>query len=216
MAFIAYSLLFTSVVNAEPKREAKPTEIPLAKIWAYEMPGTKDVRELEPKLDVHDPSFRELWERSLIRQITLHLSSYAPKEGEKPRPAFVVVGVGKEALQKAHAVLKDKDNVDWQQRLPRDKELTLVFFHYVTGWHPQLTSVEQSIDSIVVKYRFVNPEEPSFGATRFALIPLEKLSPGVVHVKFEQEQPIDYRGLRLNQSTNAERLVCDSFAFEVE
>jgi hypothetical protein len=213
VSFVFGVVVFTQVRAEDDNKKAKT--IPLKEIWAYQMPGTKDVRELEPKLDVHDPKFKEAWERSFVRQIVSFLSSGAPREGEKPRPAFVVVGTGKEALKKAHATLKDKNNVDWQQQMPKDTELSLVFFHYVTGWHPRVTSVEQSRDSIVVKYKFVEPEEPSFGAARFALIPLRKLSPGTVNVKFDQEQPVDYRGLRLNKKTNVERLVCDSFSFEV-
>jgi hypothetical protein len=213
---LVFLLLFPSVSDAEPaKKDAETKQIPLDKIWAYKMPGTKDVRELEPKLDVHDPKFKEAWERSLVRQMVSFLSSGAPREGETPRPGFVVIGTGKESLKNAHITLKDKSNVDEQQQMPKDTELSLVFFHYDTGWHPQLTSVERSPDSIVVKYKFVQPEDPSFSTPRFALIPLGNLSPGRVNVKFEQEQPVDYRGLRLNQKTNAERLVCDSFSFEI-
>jgi hypothetical protein len=191
-------------------------EIPLKEIWAYDMPGTKDVRELEGKLDVHDPKFKQTWDSSAVRQIVSTLSSGAPSGKDKPRPAFVVVGTGKEALEKARATLKDRSNIDWQQQLPENTELSLVFFHFVTGWHPQLTSVEHSRDSVVVKYKFVDPEEPSFGAARFALIPLGKFSAGTMNVKFQEEQPVDYRGLRTNKNTNAERLVCDSFSFEVK
>ena len=128
---------------------------------------------------------------------------------------FGVIGAGKKALKEAHAVLKDKNNVDWQQQLPKDTELSLVFFHFATGWHPELDSVEQSHDSIVVRYKFIQPEQPSFGAARFALIPLGKLSPGTVNVKCEQLPPRDYRGLKIKEKPALERLVCDSFSFEV-
>ncbi len=214
--FVLFWILVSLAHAESPSEPTKAHIIPLSEIWAYQMPGTKDVRELEPKLDVHAPGFKKLWERSLVRQIVSFLSSGAPREGKKPGPAFVVVGTGKEALKKAHSILKDKYTLEDHQRLPNNTELSLVFFHYVTGWHPQLTSVEQSPDSIVVKYRFIQPEEPSFGAARFALIPLGKLPSGTVSVNFEQEQPVDYRGLRLNQKTNAEQLVCDSFSFEVK
>ncbi len=207
--------LSACVLTRADADDTKPKIIPLTDVWTYEMPGTKNVRELEPKLDVHDPKFKEKWERSLVRQIVSYLSSPAPREREKPRRGFVVIGTGGEALTNAHATLKGKNNVEGQQQVPQNADLSLVFFHYVTGWHPQLTSIQQSPDAIVVKYKFIRPEEPSFGAARFALIPLVKLSRGTVNVKYEQEQPVDYRGLRLNQETNAERLVCGSFSFEV-
>lgn len=205
----------TLAVETTTARSATTKTIPLNEIWAFKMPGTKDVRELEPRVDVHDPKFKETWQHSLVRQMVSFLSSGAPSQGEKARPGFVVIGTDKKALQEAHAVLKDKNNVDWQQQLPKDTELSLVFFHYVTGWHPQLESVDQSGDSVVVRYRFIQPEEPSFGAARFALIPLGKLPPGTVNVRFEQMQPRDYRGLKIKEKPDVERLVCDSFSFEV-
>ncbi|MFO0789703.1 MAG: hypothetical protein U0805_09605 [Pirellulales bacterium] len=217
ISLIVVSAIWCQSATAEsPVKQATATKtIPLDQVWAYKMPGTKDVRELEPKLDVHDPKFKELWEHSLIRQIVSFLSSGAPREGENARSGFVVIGAGKKALKEAHAVLKDKNNVDWQQQLPKDTELSLVFFHFATGWHPELDSVEQSHDSIVVRYKFIQPEQPSFGAARFALIPLGKLSPGTVNVKCEQLPPRDYRGLKIKEKPALERLVCDSFSFEV-
>lgn len=212
---VAYGLIASGLARGESK-DRTSKEIPLKSVWAFEMPGTKDVKELEPKLDVRDPKFKDTWERSLVRQIGSLLSSGAPRGDEIPRPGFVVVGVDKEALQKAQETLKDKYSVEWQQQLPKDTELSLVFFHYVTGWHPQLTSVEQSAESIVVKYKFVNPKEPSFGAARFAIIPLGKLSPGIVEVKFEEQRPVDYRGLPTKEKTNSEQLVCSSFSFVVK
>ena len=43
---------------AELNAQAARKEIPLKDIWAYEMPGTKDVRELEP--DKFGPSIAKL------------------------------------------------------------------------------------------------------------------------------------------------------------
>lgn len=204
------------LLSTESLADEQPKTIPLKEIWAYEMPETKDVRKLEWKLGVQDPNFKKSFHQSLIRQILSYLSSGAPRDKEIPRPGFVVVGKDKEALKTAHATLKDKHNVDRQQQLPKDTELSLVFFHYVTGWHPRLTSVEQSHDTIVVKYKFIQPEEPSSGAVSFALIPLGKLAPGTIDVRFEEEPPVTFAGLRSHRQTNSERLVCDSFSFEVK
>jgi hypothetical protein len=216
VALFIYSALFTQASGDTPSDKAKT--IPLEKIWAYEMPGTKDVRHLEHKVGVHDPGFREFWEHSLVRQIVSFLSSSTPEEGKKAGPAFVVVGIGKDALKAAHEVLMDKkkNKTRPSQPLPKDKELSLVFYHYVTGWHPRINSVEQSLNTIVVKYQFVTPPEPSFGAARFAIIPIGKLPPGVVRVKFEQVPPVDFKGRPSMQRPDTERLVSDSFSFDVQ
>ena len=211
---IVLSILSSQVSGESPNEKSKP--IPLDKIWAYEMPGTKDVRKLEWKLGVNDPNFKKTFHKSLIRQIISYLSSGAPRDNEVPRPGFVVIGMGNETLKKAHVVLKDRHNIDRQQQVPKNAEISLVFFHYVTGWHPKLTSVQQSHDSIVVKYQFVQPEEPSSGAASFAFIPLGKMSPGTVTVRFEEEPPVTFAGLKSYRKTNAEQLVCDSFSFEVK
>jgi hypothetical protein len=205
----------SAVVIAEDAVE-QSKEIPLDQIWAYEMPGTRDIRELEPKLDVHDPSFRDLYRRSLVRQIASFLSTYVPKESELARPAFVVVGTGKEALKNAHAIFIKERLAHGTATVPSDTELSLVFYTYVTGWHPQINSVSQSLDTITVKYQFISPQEPAFGAKRFALIPIGKLAPGTVQVEIEQVPPMDYRGRPVEWKTDAERFVCGSFSFDVK
>ena len=202
-------------LNAEGENK-KAKAIPLKEIWAYEMPGTKDIRDLEPKLDVHDPGFKELFQRSKVHQMVSFLSRGTPARGEKARPGFVVVGTDKKALANAHDLLLDRNREGKKQPVPKDTELSLVFYHYTTGWHPRINSVEQSRDSVVVKYQFINPEEPSFGATRFALIPLGKLPTGRVEVKFEQVPPVDFKGQPSQQKPDTERIVCGSLTFDVQ
>jgi hypothetical protein len=216
---IAIGLIVTAIICAQaiadPANE-KPKTIPLDTIWAYEMPGTKDVRELEPKLDVHDPGFKELFQRSKVHQMVSFLSGGTPGQGEKARPGFVVVGTDKKSLANAREMLLDRNRERKQQAVPKDTELSLVFYHYATGWHPQINSVEQWRNSVIVKYQFINPEEPSFGAARFALIPLGKLPAGRVNVKFEQAPPVDFKGQPSQQKPNTERIVCGSFSFDVQ
>jgi hypothetical protein len=180
------------------------------------MPGTRDIRELEPKLDVHDASFRDLYRRSLVRQIASFLSTYVPKESEQAQPAFVVVGTGKEALKNAHTIFIKERLVHGTGTVPSDTELSLVFYTYVTGWHPQINSVHQSPDAITVKYQFIAPQEPAFGAKRFALIPIGKVAPGTVQVEIEQVPPVDYRGRPVEWKVDSERIVCGSFSFDVK
>ena len=203
----------TAVEDDPPAKDAKL--IPLDQIWAYEMPGTRDIRELEPKLDVHDPSSKELFYRSRVPKIARLLTSVPPK-GAKAPPAFVVVGTGEEALKMAHAVLTKKERKDAGTSLPKDTELSLVFYTFLFGWHPEIASVEQSPGLIKVKYQFIAPTEPSFGAKRFALIPIGKLSKGHVEVEIKEMPPVDYKGRPVMPKQDSERFVCGSFLFDVQ
>jgi hypothetical protein len=203
----------TAVEDDPPVKDAKL--IPLDQIWGYEMPGTRDIRKLEP-LDVHDPSFKELYFQSRIKKIAGSLSAYVPEVGAKAPPAFVVVGTGEEALKKAHAVLTKKERKDTGASLPKDTELSLVFYTFLSGWHPKITAVEQSPGLIKVKYQFIAPQEPSFGAKRFALIPIGKLSPGRVEVEIKEIPPVDYKRQPVMPRRKSERFVCGSFSFDVK
>jgi len=209
-----FSLVACSPVRVNAENN-KPRTIPLNEIWAYQMPGTKDVRELEPKLDVHDPNFKELWERSLVRGIASYLSTYVPDRGELAGPAFIVVGTGKEALKNAHAELVKDRGATRNSNVSANTELTLVFYSYVTGWHLRLKSIEKSPSVVTIKYQFVAPREPAFAATRFALVPIGKLTKGEVKVEVEQLPPVDYAGRAMPPKRDADRFVCGSFSFEV-
>jgi hypothetical protein len=213
-AFVAVSVLCGQACGESPTDKAKM--IPLEKIWAYDMPGTKDVRELEPKLDVHDPGFQEFWRQSLVRRIVRFLAVYTPKEGETAGPSFVVVGKGKGALNKVLDTLKDRERKKQERPFPKDWELSLVFYSYVTGWHPQIKSVEQTPALITVKYQFVAQQEPAFAAVRFALIPIGKFPAGKVRVKIEEVPPVDFKGKPVDPLQHAERYVCGSSSFTIK
>jgi hypothetical protein len=204
----------TTVEEDPPAKDAKL--IPLDQIWAYEMPGTRDIRELEP-LDVHDPSFKELYSQSRLRKIARFLSTYVPESGAKAPPAFVVIGEHKEALSNASAVFsKQQLKQTKNQSVPRDTNLFLVFYSYVTGWQSQINSIERSSNQITVRYQFISPREPSAATPRFALIPIGKLSPGRVQVEIKELPPVDYQGEPVMPTQKSERFVCGSFSFDVQ
>lgn len=200
-------LLLLSRAIAVAANEQTKT-IPLEKIWGYELPGTRNIRELDSA--ARDP---KTFTKSTTYKLAKLLSINVPDEGQQADPAFVVAATGKDALKKAYAVLTDKKKE--REPLPRDSELTLVFYSYVTGWHAKINSVEQSPGLITVKYQFVAPQEPSFGAVRYALIPIGKLSKGTTRVSIEQIPPVDYRGRAVPAMKDAERFVCNSFSFDV-
>ncbi len=200
-----------------PPNDESPTQdatlIPLEQIWAYDMPGSRDIRELEPKRNVRNLSHKEYIHGSLVNQIVVLLSKM-PKQGEKARPGFVVETKGKEALKNAHAVFLDrhKNKAEPETWLPKDTDLSLVFFTHATGWRVRINSVKRSPTLITVKYQFVDRH---IGTGRFALIPVGKLPKGSVQVTFEQMPPVDDSGKPSIPKSGLERFVCDSFSFEV-
>jgi len=131
---------------AEAKCEEQLTKIPLTEVWGWDIPGTKDVRELEPKLEGLQLTNEELFERSKATHITRLLARSG--KPDQPSPGFVVEGQGAEALEGAHAVLTDAEQR--RDRFPEDSKASLVCFTYLSGNAFRLDSVSRSGRSIVV------------------------------------------------------------------
>jgi hypothetical protein len=194
---------------------AKPKAIPLDEIWAYQMPDTRDVTELQPKIpDPGKLSKEELFRKSPILQIQRSLNE-RPKEGEKAGPAFVVVGTGEEALKNAHSVFVKKDEKEPVRFFPSDTDLSLVFYSYMSGRYVHIKSVEQSDKLITVKYQFVSHQTQEV-THHFALIPLGKLSPGTVQVKIKELPPVNEQNEEVERIPSPKSIVCDSFSFRVK
>src|SRR4051812_2486016 len=118
-------------------------EIPLNKIWGYDLPGTKNIRKLEPKQATGNLSDKEVISRSLVLQIQQSLMK-RPKPNEKAGAAFIVVGTDQEALKNAHAIMIAKAKKEPPRVFPANSELSLVFYSYASSKYVRLLSVEQS------------------------------------------------------------------------
>jgi len=184
-------------------------EIPLDEIWGWEMPGTRNLGELDvvktPTGTTRHPIINHLL-RSLDFQ-------YRPKEGEKTTPAFVIVGNGKEALMNAHDIFTKQREPS--STLPSNTELTLVFYSYASGRYVRIVSVEQVDKLITVNYRFVAHATADM-SRHFALIPLGKMTEGTFQVKINQLPPVDEFGRQAAPMHDLTRIVSDSFSFEVQ
>lgn len=194
-------------------------EIPLDDIWAYDMPDTKDVRELEPKLPVDTPR-EDIFKLSTIQKIREFLCTRLP-EGRKAGTAFVVEGVDKDALQKAHEVFVMRAS---KERRPKrepgvivspETDLSLVFFSHYTGRYVRIESVEREGNQVTIKYRFV-AHNTADATDHFAIIPIGQFEEGVGRVKVEQLPPIDREGKPVEPVVDPLRIVSDSFSFGVE
>ena len=186
-----------------PPSSKETIEIPLSEIWAWRMPGTRDIGELEtskPRKYAYGP---------LVGEIRRALAKPRPK-GEEAKQGFAVVGTGMEALRKSHAVLV-KDG-KYQQKLPFGSDISLVFFSYQSGSYVKLDSVTLQGERIDIYYSFVAHRTRNV-TTHFAFIPFNNLSPGKYIVKIS-ESPTASGSLESN-SDWGKRLVCKSFSFSI-
>ena len=176
--------LVTTMHAETADEQQKSRLIPLKEIWAYKMPHTKDVWQLEPDnfgANVRDLGSEEQtkrYKKSLTFQIVNQLGTLKPTE---PAPfGFVVSGKGFEALRETHSVLVDGKKPS--EVLPAQHDLSLVFFSKAFDYYVHLDEVEIEPDKIKVRYFFV-PHRGD-GTSHFALISLGKLPQGKVEVDF--------------------------------
>ncbi len=193
--------------------------IPLNKIWAWDMPGTIDVRSLEPDCfgdvlkNVSSEEQVRLQERSLLYQCLPLLAKQKEKHRES---AFAVRGTGLEALKNAHAVLA-KNEKPPRSFSPQD-DISIVFFSRLYGAYVHIEEVRQWDAHIEIKYRFV-PHLEAYQSNNFALIPLKKVPAGKIAVAIVK-LPLDQKSKDIGASEvsgeQAARIVSKPFKFLVE
>jgi hypothetical protein len=208
-AFFA-AILGTATLSAAD--DAKPIEIPLKDIWALDMPGTKEVRKLEPAgAGSGDPQSKS-FVPSLIQEIAEAIK-YPTAKG--PEEGFAVDGSDKTALQAAHDVLTGKKKR--QAALSADSETSIVFFSYIFGFYVHLESVKEYKNVIEIRYRFV-PHMTREVTQHIALIPLGKLAPGTYRVDIIRdrtgEKPVESSAGSGQDWEN--KIVCKSFEFSIK
>jgi hypothetical protein len=170
--------------------------IPLDQIWAYEMQGTRNIRDLEPEKygpDTRKLPVNEQWKllrESLTEQIhqSLHLELVRPgsRELKKPRPAFAVEGEGREALEQACDVMAKGQEP--KTTLSSDKDISVVFFSLMCGSYVRIHDVEIRENEIKIRFCFVTHRNLGMEAP-FALIPLGKLEPGSYKIRIAEVAP---------------------------
>lgn len=202
--------------------EQEAIEIPLGEIWALDMPGTRDVGELEPDVkaslerlktlpsEEKEVHFRQLMKNSSIWHIRKALQSAT----KKAAPGFAVSFPEPELLKAVRdqmtGVAKQTDS------FPAGSDITAVFFSS-SGLIIHIYRVERRANLIEIQYRYV-PHEEDYMSEHFALVPLGKLPSGNYEVKIVQgpmeQEYLDF-GYEQVTSTRAAKFVSQSFEFEV-
>ena len=181
--------------------------IPLKQVWAWQMPGTQDVRKLEPKS-------QRLRHDSVVKQFRRILSRGLPKE-ELAGPGFVVVGDGEVALKNALGVMVSGKPL--RETFSAGEELSVVFFTYSSGQYVHLKNVVRYDQRIELSYELV-PHRTKELSEHFALVSLGKLSPGkydVQVVRMPLAQEYAEAGFKPAPQEYVDRIVCQSFSFTV-
>lgn len=199
-----FSFTVDGPVKSEPPIKGA-TLIPLDQIWAHQMPGTRNVRDLEQS---GEPISEEQLRKSLVWQLDRDLFNRR-KEGKTAGPAFVVIGTGKEALDNAYTVITE--HIEPEQLFSAGTDLSLVFYSHMSGgYYVHLDSIERAERKIRVNYRFV-AHNTGDATSHFALIPLGRLPEGKFHVEIKQVP-----SLKGSPHRDLSWLVCEDTSFRVK
>jgi hypothetical protein len=207
MTLLVFGVASLWSANATAESPAKKADgpivsIPIEQVWAFRMPGTRDLGQITPAEDL-----------ALVYAIRTGLKF--PAKGSKARPAFVVSGDVATAL----AVAKD---TLVQGKPPRPSfhttdDISVVFFSHASPMYVHLESVRRANNEIEVRYRYVSHEE-SWITDHFAIIPLGRLPTGKYRIKIVQS-PMDAtllaKGHRPPSRDFTESAVSKSSQFEV-
>ena len=179
---------------------------PLDQIWALDMPGTRDIREIV-KVDTTRvpprPSQLDLLTRALLH-----------KTSSERFPGYAVPGRPNHGFRWAARALRGREPFG---PIPAAEDTQLLFFSHVSSYRAELLSVRRDGFDIKIEYRFA-PQYSSEARVSFALIPLGKLPAGEYHVAIQQapmEQKHLDAGFEPVEEEQASHMVCGPFSFEV-
>jgi hypothetical protein len=199
MMLVRVLVLLAIVLCSAVGHREDSVEIPLDQIWALDMPGTRDVRELDPRQDLRETAISRIGGK-LLRGID---------ERAKAGPCFLVAGEGKEALSNAAKVIVEGKSPT--KTFPPNKDASLVFYAYPAPGYVHLHSVRRSDSTVTIKYQVVIHRSLNVTA-HFALIPLGKLSAGQVSVETVE---VPSETLYPNHA-RTDRAVCNSCTFVIQ
>ena len=214
---IIVSLVFFSIPFAQASGESpsdKTKIIPLDKIWAYEMPGTRDIKALSKNVPADELDMRLM---NAVLELSYHRAERM-KFKDVARPGFAVSGSRRSALHAAFAVF-----IDWgarREEFSSGDEITIVFFSDpISRYLVQLQQVEREDNEIEILYQL----KPGIGGrnySNFALIPLGKLRVGEYRVEMRQLRrelnPIETKmGFKPLDEEWSRNFLCKPFSFVV-
>lgn len=195
------------------------TTIPLDQIWGLDMPGTRNLTELEPEAfgreaqNLPGKEGLQRIRRSLISEIQRALQN-PPADGQKAEPCFAVVGVGRTALEAAHAVIVKHEKA--KESFPNGSDISLVVFSRMHSEYVHLQKVERNGDVVIVRFLIVPHLEREM-TDHLAIIPLGKLTDRKVRVEIVKAFSNEYNKLGVKPRADIiKRLICQPCSFTVK
>jgi hypothetical protein len=174
-------LAATDLVVKEP---VAPFKIPVSSAWGMGVGGTKDAEALDP---VREDRGTKL--RPALIEATVLLSDKIrnPRKRRPAEPAFIVEGVGREALLNMLVAFKGKNAP--LRVASKDQEISLVFFTKPVSNSIVLDKIEVVGHRYILTYHFVINDRMAM-SPHFVLIPLGKLEPGDYKVVIKEGPPV--------------------------
>jgi hypothetical protein len=179
--------------------------IPLKDIWAYRMPGTKDIQELDG----------QSLSKILTQLRPIHDGQAPPFKQTDAGQSFAVAGAGNAALGAAYKVLVDKQP---QQSLTTAQDISVVFYSFEFSNYVHISNVERRGNLIEIEYHFI-PHDSKNLTSHFALIPLGQLPAGEYDVQFKRlplEKQYIENGYKSVSDEWVQRIICKPFRFSVK
>lgn len=187
---------------AEANAQSEKQLIPLKDIWAYYMPGTRDIQQLNTPM-----------QKDLVELIQVSLGQR--ENGDQPKQGFIVQGDDKMALRTAYDVLVTGKGVP--KGAKPNQQTWIVFFSRDSNQFVHLHDVSRQGDQITVRYQFV-PHDSQEMTRHFALIPVGSLPAGSYRVSVVN-LPMEKRyfdvGYRPMPESFVSKIVCKAFGFVI-
>jgi hypothetical protein len=197
MRLIILALAVTVELASLAVADEEPVRIPLKEIWAYEMPGTLDINQLD----------QGRAQKELVEPLLANIEeNWANDRGS------AVPGEGLEALRAFYKIkLKEREPALLSKKLP----ISIVFYTRLLYPYVHLHSIAKERNVVTIRYHLI-PHRTADSTQHIALIPLGKLCPGKYVVKLERLPMDGSKEFGLPEpSQEQERKICKPFSFTV-
>jgi len=203
------TILIKIVDPADPAEEGvmEGRTIPLADIWALDMPGTQPM-SVERVAD--GVTFRST-EGEVVAEILATLANKIELEARAPE-AFIVVGDRMSALREANAVLAGRTTK--QHTIRCMDQAWIVFYSLAFNNYVHIIDVQQDDDVVTVTCR-LEPHETKEMTRHFAMIPITLTRPAHLCIEIKPQLPAEVDDLALRRLFWTDRILCKSFETEV-
>ncbi|MGL4514844.1 MAG: hypothetical protein ACRCT8_17285 [Lacipirellulaceae bacterium] len=214
MKAVALVMVLAAAGTVSATEPIEAISIPLETVWAHDMPGTRDIHELQKEFDKRYPPMGNEQE-SLLAIVARGIER---RRGSPVGEAMAVQGSGLDALVNVFRVFtKQVDKSRGAKGLAGDDGVSLFFFTAYSPRYVHLKEITRSGSNVAVKYDLI-PHLTKDLSMHLALVPLGDLPAGQYRVEVSAK-PLteDAVGAGFTDVDDQwkDRHVSSSFAFRV-